>query len=247
MGSPWEGEARDLLEAAVRRHGGWDAWQEHQGVTLRPTSLTGLLPVIKGVGRTFPVPPRIDVRPHQRAATFFDYPRPGWRGDYTDGKLAITDDRGSAVVSIADPRPAFRGLRKLRRWTPADALYFFGYALTHYHSLPFTLAEGRPLALRRTSHEGRSLTGIEVELPAALHTHCRRQTFYFEPDGLLRRHDYVADIVGWWARGAHLWSDFVIAGGIEIAQRRRVVGRLGRRATPFAVLRAELAVDPSCS
>jgi len=243
MGMPWEGEARELLEAAVRRHGGWDAWEKLQAVSLRPKSVTGLLPGIKGVGRTFPVPARIEIRPHQRAATFFDYPRPGWRGDYTDGKLAITDDRGTAIESTPDPRPTFRGLRKLRRWTPADALYFFGYALTHYYSLPFTLVEGRPLALRWAWYERRRLRGIEVELPAALHTHCRRQTFYFEEDGLLRRHDYVAEIVGWWARGAHLWSDFVTAGGIEIAQRRRVVGRLGRRATSFTVLSAELAVE----
>ena len=227
----------------MRRHGGLDAWNRLEAVSLRVLSLTGLLPALKGVGRTFPVPPRIEVRPRQRAATFFDYPRARWQGRYEDGRLTITDDAGATVESVPDPRASFRGLRKLRRWSPADALYFFGYALTHYHALPFTLGDGRPLALRRASYEGRPLTGIEVELPAALHTHCRRQTFYFEQDGLLRRHDYVADIVGAWARGAHLWSDFVTVGGIEIAQHRHVVARLGRRPTRIVALHADLAVD----
>ena len=137
---------------------------------------------------------------------------------------------------------AFRGWRKLRRWSPADALYFFGYALTHYHGLPFTLGRARPLALRQVRYAGRTLHGIEVELPAELHTHSRRQTFYFEADGLLRRHDYVADIAGAWARGAHFWTDFVTVAGLEMPRVRHVVARIGRRATPFVALHAELAI-----
>ncbi len=142
-------------------------------------------------------------------------------------------------------RRSFRGLRKWRRWRPADALYFFGYALTHYHSLPFTLGAGRPLRLSRVRCDGRVLTGVDVELPADLHTHCRRQSFYFDDDGLLRRHDYVADIVGWMARGAHVWRDFVTAHGVPIPRQRHVVARLGRRMTPFVALHAELDVSPS--
>ena len=136
----------------------------------------------------------------------------------------------------------FAGWRKLRRWSPADALYFFGYALTHYHALPFTLGRGEPLGIQRVRYDGRVLTGIEVELPAELHTHSRRQTFYFEEDGLLRRHDYVADIAGTWARGAHFWTDFTTVGGLEMARVRHVVARLGRRPTPFVALHAELAI-----
>jgi hypothetical protein len=242
-GSRWSGAPRALLEVAIRRHGGWDAWQKHRVVSLRLTSLSGLVPRSKGVGRTFPIPSRIEVRPRERSATFFDYPQPGGRGTYTDGALALIDGGDVVVASDADPRPSFRGWRKLRRWRPIDALYFFGYALTHYHSLPFTLVDARPLALRPVRYQGRRLTGVEVELPSTLHTHSRRQTFYFEEDGLLRRHDYVADIVGFWARGAHFWSDYVTADGIQIARRRHVVARLGRRTLPFVALHADLMVD----
>jgi hypothetical protein len=201
-----------------------------------------MVPWLKGLGRTFPLPPRAEIDPQEQKAIFFDYPTARARGMFKAGSLTMTDGSGAVVGSTADARVAFRGWRKLRRWSAADALYFFGYALTHYHSLPFTLAQGRPHGVHRARHEGRRLTGIEVELPPALHTHSRRQTFYFEEDGLLRRHDYVADIIGPWARGAHFWRDFVTVQGLEMARVRHVVVRLGRRVTPLVALHAELSI-----
>ena len=238
----WTGEARALLDRAVARHGGRAAWEAFSRVTLAPRALRGALPALKGIGRTFPVPPRIDVYPHEYRAVFHDYPAPGQQGVFTAGAVELIDGGGATLATNADARATFRGPRKWRRWAPADALYFFGYALTHYHGLPFTLAEGRPLALRRARADGRALTGVEVELPASLHTHNRRQTFYFDDEGLLRRHDYVAEIAGWWARGAHLWRDFVTADGLPIPRVRHVLARFGRITTPFVALHAELDV-----
>lgn len=237
----WTGAARALLEAAVRRHGGWEAWRSVGTLEVRPKVLSGLVPWMKGHGRTFRLPARAEIDPHEARATFFDYPSPGGRGTFLAGRVDLVDERG-ASNSAAEARLRFRGLGKLRRWTPADALYFFGYALTHYHSLPFTLGQGKPLALRRARFAGRWLAGVEVELPPALVTHSRRQTFYFEEDGLLRRHDYVADIIGSWARGAHLWRGFATVAGLEVATERHVVVRLGRRATAMVALHAELAI-----
>jgi hypothetical protein len=241
-GSAWAGEPRALLEAAIRRHGGWAAWTACRSISVRPTTLRGLLPAWKGVGKSFPLPGRVDVRPHDFAAVFVDYPSAGRRGTFTAGALTLVDEGGAVAHSAADGRASFRGLAKYRSWSPADALYFFGYALTHYHGLPFTLVDGRPLGTCRVRHEGRTLAGVEVELPLGLHTHCRRQTFYFEEDGLLRRHDYVAEIAGSWARGAHFWRDFVTVAGLEIARERHVVARVGRWATPIVALHADLDV-----
>lgn len=238
----WTGDAAALLERAVGRHGGWAAWHALRCVSLAPRLLRGLLPSMKGNGRTFGLPARADVFPHDQRAVFHDYPTAGRRGTFAAGAVELVDETGAVVETHANARALFRGAGKWRRWSPARALYFFGYALSHYHSLPFSLADGRPLALTRVRCEGRELTGVDVELPAALHTHSRRQSFYFDAEGLLRRHDYVADIVGWWARGAHLWRDFVTAQGVEIARERHVVARLGRATTPFVALHAELDV-----
>jgi len=243
MNDAWRGEARVLLERAVERHGGWAAWAALRSMTLSVRALSGLVPAMKGAGRTFSSRSRIEVFPHEYRAVFHDYPAPGQRGVFDAGAVQLVGGDGAVITSIAEPRRSFRGLRKWRRWSPADALYFFGYAITHYHGLPFTLAEARPIRLCRVRCEGRRLTGVEVELPAALHTHSRRQTFYFDDEGLLRRHDYVADIVGWMARGAHLWRDFVTVHGVPIPRQRHVVARLGRTMTPLIALHAELEVE----
>ncbi len=242
MNDRWQGEARALLERAVARHGGWAAWEALRCVTLELRALSGLLPALKGAGQTFPGTARIDVFPHEFRAVFHDYPAPGQRGVFDAGAVQLLDGDGAVVASHPDHRRSFRGLRKWRRWAPADALYFFGYAVTHYHGLPFTLADARPLRVCRVRTDGRVLTGVDVELPATLHTHSRRQSFYFDDSGLLRRHDYVADIAGWMARGAHLWRDFVTAHGIEIPRERHVVARLRRTLTPLVALHAQLEV-----
>ena len=243
--TPWTGEARDVLARAIHRHGGWATWQAVVGLALVPSSVRGVLPALKGLGKTFPLPRRIEVWPRDAVAVFHDYPAEAGRGVFSSGRVELLDAAGSVTARRDDPRRSFQGWRKHRRWSPLDALYFFGYALTHYHGLPFTLVDGEPLRLRSASVGGRRLRGVEVRLPPELHTHSRTQTFYFGDDGLLRRHDYVAEVVGTWARGAHLWDDFVSVGGLPVARRRRVLVRVGRIAVPTAVLHADFeAVAP---
>ena len=240
----WTGKARDLLQAAIRRHGDWTTWQTTAGLALIPSSVRGLLPSLKGLGKTFPLPARIDVWPKDSRAIFHDYPLDHWRGVFSAGHLALLDGAGSVRASRTDPRLSFRGWAKYRRWSALDALYFFGYALAHYHGLPFTLVDGQPLRLRTCTVLGRRLRGVEVRLPPELHTHSRVQTFYFDEDGLLRRHDYVAEVVGTWARGAHFWDDYVMVGRLPVARRRHVLARLGRIALPAVVLHADIEVAP---
>ena len=95
------------------------------------------------------------------------------------------------------------------------------------------------LGLHRVRAGGESLEGVEVELPPSLHTHCQRQTFYFNGSGVLRRHDYVAEIIGVWARGAHYWQDYQEVDGVLVARRRHVVARAFGQTFPLVALHAE--------
>jgi hypothetical protein len=239
--TPWRGEARSLLERAIRRHGGWPSWRALTGLGLVPSALGGLVPALKGLGRTFPMPRRIEVWPREAVAVFHDYPADTERGVFTSGRVELLDGSGSVTAMNDDLGRSLRGWRKHRRWSPLDALYFFGYALTHYLGLPFSLVDAEPLRMRVGTVAGRRLDGVEVSLPAELHTHSPTQTFYFDHDGLLRRHDYVAEVVGTWARGAHFWDDFVVVSGIPVARRRRVLARIGRFAVPAVALRADFS------
>ena len=220
-------DAGEMIVRAIDRYGGRARWERMQ-LSFSPTALRGMLPWLKGVGRTFRLPDRVEVIPSRARATFLDYPGPGQIGRFDAGLVALGD------APPKEHRPAFRGLRKWRRWSPLDALYFFGYALTHYHAVPFTLPDAQ---VRRWDARRRALS---VEFPPAVHTHCAVQTFFFDEDGLIRRHDYVADIVGAWARGAHFWGGYTTAGEFPFATHRRVVARLGRVPTPFVALEARL-------
>jgi hypothetical protein len=233
----WTDAARAVIQRACERHGGEKRWRQLE-LGLQVRALSGLIPTMKGVGKTFPTPGRILIRPASGTAVFRDYPAPGTHAHFDRGAIWLEDAGGRRHSGTASHRASFAGWRKWRRWQPLDALYFFGYAVTHYHALPFTLPEGR-LVRHRSGQQGDVLT---IDLPASLHTHCRRQTFHFDAEGLIQRHDYVADIVGWWARGAHLWRDYTVVGGFPVARTRHVVPRLGRLTLPATALHAEVDV-----
>ncbi|HKA88652.1 MAG TPA: hypothetical protein VKE22_13370 [Haliangiales bacterium] len=225
----WPDEAAALVERGVRRHGGWEAWRSLRRVSFRPIGLGGFLPWAKGHPRTFPLPPEVETFPHERRTVFRRYPDDAHEGVFDAGDVRLV---GATTVESRDHRSTFRGLAKLRRWRPIDGLYFFGYALWHYHALPFVLADARFVRLRRNA--------VTVDFPPDVPTHSTRQTFHFDGEGLLRRHDYTAEVVGAWARGAHLWDDFVAVDGFAFATRRRVQPRVLGRALPLTVLRAEI-------
>ena len=170
-----------------------------------------------------------------------DYPIIGSRGIWENGRVRVA--RAGDPASPGEPyRATFTGLAKYRRWSALDALYFFGYALWHYHALPFALAGARIIGSRPSGRDGGAI--VVAEFPDGVETHSRRQTFYFDPRGLILRHDYVADIVGVWARGAHEWRDYATVDGFPIAMRRQVWARLGSRRLPVPVLGATFK-DPA--
>ena len=172
--------------------------------------------------------------PHERTTIFHGYPDADHRGRFAGGDVRVERaDDGRVVAESANHRRTFAGLRKYRRWSALDALYFFGYAVWHYHTLPFTLREAE--VVRALPARG-STTGVDVVFPADVHTHCRRQQFYFDATGRIVRHDYVAEIIGSWARGAHFWEDYGAVNGLLVARRRRIVARAGRLATTIPVL-----------
>jgi hypothetical protein len=202
----WTPGAISVFDRACEHYGGFETWRALRRVRLIPERLSGLLPVVKGVGRTFALPAAFEIEPQERRALFLSYPNADHVGVFENGAVRLQRSDGSTVQSSADHRASFRGLAKYRRWTPLDALYFFGYALTHYHALPFTLIEGRLVSTRSIGSGRDALRVLDIELPLDLPTHCRRQRFFFEECGRLVRHDYVAEVVGGWARGAHFWN-----------------------------------------
>jgi hypothetical protein len=236
--SKWTPLATEVLTRACDHYGGMQTWQALRRIRLVPERLSGLLPRVKGVGNTFRLPSAFEISPHERRTRFLDYPDEEHTGIFENGTVRIERrDGGEVLIAEERHRQSFRGFARYRRWSPMDALYFFGYALSHYHSLPFTLFDARLVRMRAASPR-RPWDVLDVEFPADVPTHSRRQSFYFDKTGRLARHDYHTEVVGFWARAAHFWKRQTLFNGFPVSLERHVFARLGRTACPLTALHA---------
>jgi hypothetical protein len=81
-----------------------------------------------------------------------------------------------------------------------------------------------------------NLAPLKVIFPDNVASHSREQITYFGPDGLMRRHDYAVDVLGF-ATGAHYIHDYQQVSGIVMPRRRRVYPRgADNRLVPEPVL-----------
>jgi hypothetical protein len=242
-----------LLEEVIEAHGGLDRWRAARTVRARARS-GGLLLRTRVPGNRFS-DYRLTVEAAEPRAVLDPFPTEGQRAVLDHGEARIEDDRGQAVGVRPDPRPAFfgrSGLRRNLRWDALDSAYFAGYAMWNYLTTPLLLtrdgvrlAEGEPWL-----QDGEQWQRLEVDFPAGLDTHSPHQTFYFDSRRLLRRHDYVAEVVGRWARAAHYCDRHAEAGGLVFPTRRwvRPIGP-GNRSLPFPTMvwieLSELEVESS--
>lgn len=237
--SSWTPRALAVVQNACAYYGGLDGYRSLRCVRLLPDRLSGLLPRLKGFGRTFAFSGAFEIEPHERRVRFRSFPDAAHVGVFENGSVRVERaDDGATVQFATEHRASFGGLKKLRSWAPLDALYFFGYALSHYHSLPFSLLQGRLVQEGPVRSRRETLNAIVVDLPSDLPTHCRRQRFYFNGDGRLVRHDYHAEVVGFFARGAHFWRRETVRNGFPVSLERHVIARLGSVAVPMTALHA---------
>lgn len=213
-----------LLDEVIDAHGGLERWRSVRSITARVRSGGLLLRRFPG-NRLADYEGRLDL--HEPRAMLFPFPEPGRRAVFDHGEARIESDRGEVLASRTRPRPEFFGLSGLRRnlrWGPLDAAYFAGYAMWNYLTTPYLFTrdgvevrEGEP---RREG--GETWRSLEVSFPDDLDTHCREQAFYFDSRGLLRRHDYTAEVVGGWAKAAHFCEDHREFDGLVFPTRRHV-------------------------
>jgi hypothetical protein len=214
-----------LLDEALDAHGGAQRWAAARRIRARVRS-GGLLIRTRVPGNRF-ADYEATVEPAERRSVLDPFPTDGRRGVFDRGEARIESADGAVTESRTNPRAAFSGgsgLRRNLRWDALDATYFAGYAMWNYLTTPYLLTrdgvdvrEGK-----RWSENGESLRRLEVTFPAELDTHSERQTFYFDSGGMLRRHDYVAEVVGGWAHGAHYCAEHTESGGLKFPTRRWV-------------------------
>ncbi len=241
----------ELLNEVLDAHGGLHRWRSARRIHARART-GGLLPGTRFPGNRLS-DYRVTVDVGQPRTVLDPFPRDGLRGVFDNGAVHIETTDGSVLQSRSDPRAAFfgaSGVRRNFRWDALDSVYFAGYAMWNYLTMPYLLVhDGVTVADGGDWDEGtETWRRLHAGFPPGLDTHSAGQTFYFDAAGLLRRHDYVAEVVGGWAKAAHRCADHVRSDGLVFPTRRwvRPIGP-GNRILPFPTLvsiqLAEVRVD----
>lgn len=227
------------LDEILTAHGGLDRWRAVTALTARGR-FGGLLRSRFPGNRMANVTVRMELA--EQRAVFHAFPRQDQRAVFDRGEVRIETRDGELITTRREPQNAFTGLSGLRRnlrWDALDATYFAGYAWWNYLSTPMLLMrEGVTVTENGTWLEaGEHWRRLEVSFSPDIHTHSRRQTFYVDAAGLIRRLDYVARPVGPWARAAHYCYEHRHFSGLLFATHRQVRPRgPGGRPLPRPVL-----------
>ncbi|WP_433756733.1 hypothetical protein [Nocardia sp. CA-135398] len=213
-----------LLEEVLTAHGGLEQWRAVTALTARGR-FGGLLRSRFPGNRMATVTVRVEFA--QQHAVFRGFPHQDQQAVFDRGDVRIETRDGELISARCNARAAFTGLSGLHRnlrWDALDAAYFAGYAWWNYLSTPALLTrEGITITERDTwSEAGELWRRLEVGFPPEIHTHSRRQTFFVDSAGLIRRHDYLANPIGRWAHAAHYCSDHRNFAGLVFPTHRRV-------------------------
>jgi len=214
-----------LIDRVIARHGGMDLWFAVEKITIHARTGGVALPLRFKFGALKDY--QAHIRAHEPHVRIKPHPRAGMQGIYSGDTVRIETENGETVQERHWARSAFGNLRHKIWWDHLDALHFAGYALWNYFTTPFMLCrpEIRIKELPPWEENKDSWRRLQATFPPDFLTHSPEQTFYFDAEGLLRRHDYTALVFGNFAKAAHYSWDHREVHGIPFPTRRRVFPR----------------------
>ena len=128
---------------------------------------------------------------------------------------------GSIVAARAGARGGFARPRRMLFWDDMDMAYFANYAFWNYFTLPNLLMN--PAIAWTELSPGR----LRAKFPDSIPTHSPVQEFHFDPNsGLLRQHDYTAEIISRRATAANVVLEHSRSDGIAFASSQLVSPRM---------------------
>ncbi|TKC79197.1 hypothetical protein FAZ69_30510 [Trinickia terrae] len=209
-----------LLEEVVQAHGGIDNWTKFDTATAA-LDIGGAVWHLKGQPDMFQ---GIELTASlRRQHVEITSPTAGWQGTFTPDAVRYGSLNNQAAVERRAPRESYQGHTQQTEWDRLHALYFTGYALWTYLTIPFlyTYPGFRTEELPEWHENGEVWRRLKVTFPDSIASHSREQISYFGEDGLLRRHDYTVDVMGG-AQGANYASDYRNVRGVMVPMSRRV-------------------------
>jgi hypothetical protein len=214
----------DLATFAMDAHGGLGRWRRWNRVSARLLQ-DGVLWTLKGQDAVLrDVHVTVDLR--KEWASHWPFGQPNQHSSFQSDRVAIETSNGDVVEERLNPRESFKGHVLDTRWDKLQLAYFAGYAMWTYLNTPFLFAMPgvETEEIQPWRENGEAWRRLKVTFPASIATHSAEQTFYFDPRGLLKRHDYDVDISGG-TPAAHYVSELKAFSGIIVPTKHTVFGR----------------------
>ncbi len=210
----------ELLNLAVKAHGGLERWNKVKSVSVA-ASITGAIWYLKKQGNVLSnVVMTVDTKV-ERLVT--DFPGQDKRTIFEPDRVVIEKVDGTLIESRNNPEESFNGQLRDTPWDDIHVAYFCGEALWTYLNTPFLYTHNgfKTEEISSIQVEGETWRRLKVTFPGHVKSHTREQVSCFGPDGLLRRHDYTVDILGG-ATGLNYASDYRDVDGIIVPAKRRI-------------------------
>ncbi|WP_175875553.1 hypothetical protein [Burkholderia sp. BCC0097] len=214
----------DLVDLAIRAAGGVERFKRFRSVSAQ-LHHTGAIWALKQRDGVL-TDSRVTVQLHEQHVSHAPFAPTTDHSVYTPARVEIRRDDGTVVDTLDAPRASFDGYEMETPWSNAQLAYFAGYTMWTYLTSPFLLRHGgvRSREIKPWIVDGLPWRRLHVEFAPEIATHSAVQTFYFDADGLLRRHDYEVDIQGRNAAARYI-SDYVDVQGIRMPTRFRIYPR----------------------
>lgn len=211
----------DLLDIAIAGHGGREIWEKINKIKV--TALVGgsVWPVKGWPGALANMTLTADAKtPRSEISSFLE---PNQTGVFEPNRTTILSPTGEVIDVRIDPRKSFDGHTLMTPWDAQNVLYFAGYAMWTYLTVPFLfLHPGFSVEeIEPWTDEGETQRRLRVTFPEDIPSHCKVQTFYFDASGILRRHDYSVDVMGGTTSG-HFTLEPKTYQGIVFPTKRQV-------------------------
>lgn len=214
----------DLIDLAINAAGGMDKFNAFRQVSA-DLYHTGGLWSLKQCDDVL-TKSRVTVQLHEQHVSHGPFAPTQEHSIYTPSRVEIRDENEALVEYLNHPRASFAGFEMETPWSRPQLAYFAGYTMSTYLRSPFLLRLPgvRAKEIEPWIIDGLPLRRLRVEFASNIATHSQVQIFYFDTDGLLRRHDYEVDIQGRNAAVRYL-SDYVEVQGIKMPTRFRIYPR----------------------
>ena len=214
----------DLATLAIDAHGGLDRWRKLKTVSARLLQGGVLWQLKRQEGVLRDVHLTVDLR--KEWASHWPFGQPDRHTSFEPSRVAIETSNGDVVEERVHPRESFEGHVLDTPWDSLQLAYFAGYAMWTYLNTPFLFALPGVKAeeVEAWAENGEAWRRLKVTFPTSIATHSAEQTFYFDQEGLLKRHDYEVDISGG-TPAAHYVSQLQEISGIVVPTKHTIVPR----------------------